>query len=100
RMVRPDGTVATAGQFIPAAEQMGLVRLVDRRALEMTIAELHANPSISLGVNVSGTTAADTAWLTTFIDYVRANNAVASRLLVELTETAALHHFEESAQFV
>jgi diguanylate cyclase (GGDEF)-like protein len=100
RMVRPDGTIATAGQFIPAAEQMGLVRLVDRRALEMTIAELHANPAITLGVNVSGTTAADTAWLRSFIDYVCSNRAVASRLIVELTETAALHHFEESAQFV
>jgi diguanylate cyclase (GGDEF)-like protein len=100
RMIRPDGTIATAGQFIPAAEQMGLVRLVDRRAIEMTIAELHAHPTITLGVNVSGTTAADGAWLTTFIDYVRANRAVAPRLIVELTETAALHHFEESAQFV
>jgi EAL domain-containing protein (putative c-di-GMP-specific phosphodiesterase class I) len=100
RMIRPDGTIATAGQFIPAAEQMGLVRLVDRRALEMTIADLYAHPTIVLGVNVSGTTAADSAWLTTFIDYVRANGTVAPRLIVELTETAALHHFEESAQFV
>jgi diguanylate cyclase (GGDEF)-like protein len=100
RMIQPDGSVTTAGQFIPAAEQMGLVRLVDRRALEMTVRELQAHPSISLGVNVSGTTAADSAWLRSFIDYVRTNSAVAPRLIVELTETAALHHFEESAQFI
>jgi EAL domain-containing protein (putative c-di-GMP-specific phosphodiesterase class I) len=31
---------------------------------------------------------------------VRANSAVAERMIVELTETAALHHFEENAQFV
>ena len=100
RMVRPDGSVVGAGHFIPAAEQMGLIRLVDRRALEMTMAELHAHPEISLGVNVSGTTAVDGVWLRSFIDFVRAHRAAAPRLIVELTETAALHHFEDSAQFV
>jgi EAL domain-containing protein (putative c-di-GMP-specific phosphodiesterase class I) len=92
--------VAAAGDFIPAAEQLGLVRLVDRRALEMTVAALHAHPEVVLGVNVSGTTAGDPSWLKSFIDYVRANGAIAKRMIVELTETAALHHFEENAQFV
>jgi EAL domain-containing protein (putative c-di-GMP-specific phosphodiesterase class I) len=100
RMLRPDGTIATAGQFIPAAEQLGLVRLVDRHALEMTVAQLHAYKNATLAVNVSGTTAADSSWLRDFLDYVRANKQVANRLIVELTETAALNHFEENAQFV
>jgi diguanylate cyclase (GGDEF)-like protein len=100
RMRREDGTVATAGQFIPAAEQLGLVQLVDRRALEMTVAKLRAHPDITLGVNVSGTTAGDASWLKSFIDYVKANDQVASRMIIELTETAALHHFEENANFV
>ena len=34
------------------------------------------------------------------MDTVRAERDVAPRLIVELTETAALHHFEENAQFV
>jgi len=100
RMHRSDGTVASAGQFIPAAEQLGLVRLVDRRALELAVADLYANPKVSLAVNVSGTTATDPAWLRAFIDDVRANRAIAPRMIVELTETAALHDFEENAQFV
>jgi diguanylate cyclase (GGDEF)-like protein len=100
RMQRLDGTIAAAGQFIPAAEQLGLVRMVDRHALEMTVARLHAHPDVVLGVNVSGTTAGDPSWLKSFIDYVRQNATVANRMIVELTETAALHHFEENAQFV
>lgn len=100
RMIKPDGTIAPAGHFIPAAEQLGLVRLVDRRALEMAVAALHAHPEINLSVNVSGTTAQDSAFLQSFVEYVKANAAVASRLVVELTETAALHHFEENARFV
>ena len=100
RMVKPDGSIATAGQFVPAAEQLGLVRLVDRHALEMTVAQLHAHPDITLAVNVSGTTAGDPSWLQSFIRYVQSNSTIASRLIVELTETAALHHFEENARFV
>jgi len=100
RMRTPDGTILPAGHFIPAAEQLGLVRLVDRRALEMTVAALHEQPHVVLGVNVSGTTAGDPSWLKSFIDYVRANSTVAKRMIVELTETAALHHFEENANFV
>jgi diguanylate cyclase (GGDEF)-like protein len=100
RMQRPDGSIATAGQFIPAVEQLGLVRLVDRNALEMTVAKLHANPHVTLAVNVSGTTARDPSWLQSFINYVRANHQVAKRIIVELTETAALHAFEENVKFI
>ncbi len=100
RMRKPDGAIVAAGQFIPAAEQLGIVRLVDRRALEMTIAQLHAHPDISLAVNVSGTTAGDPSWLQSFIHYIREHQAVASRLIVELTETAALEDFEKSTRFI
>lgn len=100
RMARADGTIASAGQFIPAAEQLGLVRLVDRHALEMTVAQLRANPDVTLAVNVSGTTARDPSWLQSFVNYVRVNDDVAKRMIVELTETAALNDFEESARFV
>ena len=100
RMQRLDGTVATAGQFVPAAEQLGIISLVDRRALEMVVATLKANPDVRVGVNVSGTAAGNPSWLNSFVDYVRANQQIACRLDVELTETAALNHFEENAQFV
>ncbi|HET7335859.1 MAG TPA: EAL domain-containing protein, partial [Rhizomicrobium sp.] len=100
RMARTDGSIAGAGEFIPATEQLGLVRLVDRRALEMMVAQLHANPELSLAVNVSGTTAGDPSWLQSFINYVQSHSEVASRMQVELTETAALNDFEESARFV
>jgi EAL domain-containing protein (putative c-di-GMP-specific phosphodiesterase class I) len=100
RMVKPDGSILTAGHFVPAAEQMGIVHLIDRFSLEATVARLKAHPSITLAVNVSGTAASDPVWLQSFVDYVSAEQQVAPRLIVELTETAALHHFEENAHFV
>lgn len=100
RLRREDGTLANAGEFIPAAETLGLVRLVDRRALEMAVAQLYAHEEVRLSINVSGTTACDQSWLQSFINYVRENREVAERMTVELTETAALHGFEENSRFV
>jgi diguanylate cyclase (GGDEF)-like protein len=100
RLARKDGTIAAAGEFIPAAETLGLVRLVDRRALEMAVAQLYAHEDVKLSINVSGTTAGDQSWLQSFINYVRENREVAERMTVELTETAALHGFEENSRFV
>ena len=100
RMERISGEIVSAGYFVPAAEQMGIVHLIDRFALETVIAKLKAHRTASLGVNVSGTAAGDPAWLQSFVDHVRHNRDVADRLIVELTETAALHHFEETARFI
>jgi diguanylate cyclase (GGDEF)-like protein len=100
RLQKLDGSILTAGHFVPACEQMGIVHLVDRWALEATIATLKAQPCVTLAVNVSGTAASDPVWLQDFVDHVRSNQVVAPRLIVELTETAALHHFEENARFV
>ncbi len=100
RLKRADGSIAAAGEFIPAAETLGLVRLVDRRALEMAVAQLYAHEDVKLSINVSGTTAGDQSWLQSFINYVRENREVAERMTVELTETAALHGFEENSRFV
>ncbi len=100
RMARRDGSIISAGHFVPAAEQLGIVHLIDRFALETVVARLKAHKAITLGVNVSGTAAGDPAWLNSFVDHIRDNGEVAERLIVELTETAALHHFEENARFV
>jgi EAL domain-containing protein (putative c-di-GMP-specific phosphodiesterase class I) len=98
--MQADGEAVSAGQFIAAAEQLGLVRLMDRHALEMMVSRLHADPEVTLAVNVSGTTARDPSWLESFVSYVRANRDVAQRIIVELTETAALQDFEENARFI
>ncbi len=100
RLLRPDGQEITASYFVPAAEQMGIVHLIDRFALETAMTELKRHDAIHLGVNVSGTAASDPIWLQGFVDYVRDNRDVADRLVVELTETASLHQFEENARFV
>ncbi len=100
RMVKPDGEVVSAGAFISVAEKLGLVRLIDHRVLELTVRTLTENPDVHLAMNVSGMTAVDRSWLESMTGYVRDHIDIAPRLIVEITETVALHELEESARFV
>ncbi len=100
RLMAPDGSIMVAGDFIPVAEQLGLVRLVDQRVLELAVETLRAHPQMELALNVSGMTATDPSWLGAFVSNIRSNRDVADRLTLELTETVAIHDIESSARFV
>jgi diguanylate cyclase (GGDEF)-like protein len=100
RISRPDGQIIAAGDFVPVAEQLGLVRRLDRRVLELSIATLKKYKGARLSLNVSGMTASDRPTLEAFVAYLEAHTDVVPRLIVELTETAALIDIEESMRFV
>lgn len=100
RMLTDDGEVISAGSFMAAVEELGLIRLVDRYTLEMAVEELVQSPDTTLTVNVSGMTAADANALTGMLDLVKAHQTVADRLVLEITETVAMQDIENSAQFV
>jgi EAL domain-containing protein (putative c-di-GMP-specific phosphodiesterase class I) len=100
RMRMPDGRLIPAAEFVPAVERLGFIRLIDRYVLDKTLAELEAHPEVRLGFNISGLTAADRPWLRSLISQVRNRPELAARMVVEITETAALCDIEESARFV
>jgi len=100
RMYSPEGELIPAGQFVPVVERLGLMRTLDRRSLDLTLQTLEMNPEITLAFNISGVTAADRGWLRTFIARLKDRSDLATRLIVEITETAALHDLEDSARFV
>lgn len=100
RIARPDGQIIAAGDFVPVAEQLGLIRQLDRRVLELTVAALMKHRGACLSLNVSGMTASDRPTLEAFVSYIEAHADVAPRMIVELTETAALIDIEESMRFV
>lgn len=100
RMEQPDGSLTSAGEFIPVAEQLGLSRLIDRRVLELSIEVLKKHPSIKLSVNVSGLTASDHEWLVTLHRLTGGRRALTERLIIEITETAAIHDLDLTINFV
>ena len=100
RMYAPDGKLVAAGEFVPVAERLGMIRALDRRALNMALHDLESQPNVTLAVNISGVTAGDRGWLRTLVTRLKDRPDLARRLIVEITETAALHDLEDSARFV
>ncbi len=100
RIHRGDGTYIPAAQFIPIVEQLGLMRTIDRYVLSLALEVLGRQPDLMLAVNISGLTATDRSWLRALIGHLKTRPDIAQRLIVEITETAALQDIEESARFV
>jgi EAL domain-containing protein (putative c-di-GMP-specific phosphodiesterase class I) len=100
RMRDETGAILAGADFITAVEHVGLIGHIDRFVLEKALRELGTHPNVRLGFNVSGLTACDRPWLRSLISRLRNRPDFARRLVVEITETAALHDIEESARFV
>ena len=100
RMERPDGSIVSAGEFIPIAEQLGLSRLIDRRTLELSVALLKRHKGLTLSVNVSGLTASDHEWLVALRRLTGGRRDLTNRMIIEITETAALDDLDQSINFV
>lgn len=100
RMHDEAGNPVPTAEFISTIEHHRLIGLVDRFVLEKAIEELTRHPGVRLGFNVSGLTACDREWLRSLTTRLRNRPDLARRLVVEITETAALHDMAESARFV
>jgi diguanylate cyclase (GGDEF)-like protein len=100
RMIEPDGSVTTAARFMPAVEDLGMIRPIDRMVLEAGIQELSKNPAARIALNVSGLTTTDRSWMRGAIALLRDKREIASRLMVEITETAGLEDVDACARFV
>lgn len=90
RLRQADGTLLTASAFMPAIERLGLAPLIDRHVLSMTLEALRQHPVARFAVNIFPQTMQDRAWMKTFERAVADDPAVAERLIIEVTETAAL----------
>jgi EAL domain-containing protein (putative c-di-GMP-specific phosphodiesterase class I) len=100
RIRRADGSLAPASAVIPIAERLGLVRLIDHRVLELLVSEMAAVPALRSSVNVSPASITDPDWWSTLGALLRANSGVAERLIVEITESTAIHDVDDTRGFV
>jgi diguanylate cyclase (GGDEF)-like protein len=100
RIRRADGTIVPASAVIPVAEQLGLVRLIDNRVMELVTAELVATPTLRASLNVSPDSIIDPDWWSALGARLRAHPGVAQRMTLEITETAAIQNLDETAGFV
>ncbi len=99
RMFGDDGKPIAAALFVPAIEQLGLAFELDCRIFDMAVRDLETSPDLRLAVNVSGLTVAQADWH----DYVKHaladRRSVAERMVIEITETAAIVDVGETRRF-
>ncbi len=100
RVYRSDGTIAHANEIIPVAERVGLVRMLDYRVLELVVTELAASPALTASVNVSPDSTLDPDWWAGLGALLHANSGAAERLIIEITETAAIQNVDDARGFV
>jgi len=90
RLRTDEGEVISAGNFIMASERLGLVHLLDRRALELAAEALRQFPEIHIALNVSAGTVKDMDTADAYIAALKALGPDVRRVTLELTETVAL----------
>lgn len=100
RIRRPDGGLIAASDVMPVAERLGLVRLIDHRILELVMAELADTPDLRLSVNVSPASTIDGTWWNALAAALASRPSLAPQLIVELTESAAIQHLDDTRAFV
>ena len=99
RLRQRDDAIVSAARFVPIAEKLGLVRLIDHRVLELAFEELLHGAQPQLAINVSGYTITDNVWLDMFKALSKAHPSATERLVVEITETVAIEEIGESQEF-
>ena len=99
RMERADGTRVSAGEFMPIAEQLGMSRLIDMRTLQLAVDLLKQYPKLSLALNVSALTPANHDWLVMLHRLTGGRRLLTNRLIVEITETAAVADIDQTIAF-
>ena len=100
RVNRADGGIAHAGEIVPVAEKLGLVRMLDYRMMELVVEALVTAPALRASVNVSPPSTLDPQWSAGLTALLRANPGTAERLIVEITETAAIQDIDDTRGFV
>ncbi|WP_438950967.1 EAL domain-containing protein [Porticoccus sp.] len=102
RMVDREGAIILPGKFIPAAEHYGLVEDIDRWVLNNIFAYLEKStrPEQRFAVNLSGNTISDEGLKDYIIGKFDATGVSPSQLQFEVTETAAIRHFDRAMDLI
>lgn len=100
RLVDQNGKINSAGVLIPIAEKMGMINIIDHLVLEMVFKELAQAPDVVLAYNISNMTTSDRKWYGRFTEIATRHPDIASRMVIEITETAAHRDLRETAYFV
>jgi EAL domain-containing protein (putative c-di-GMP-specific phosphodiesterase class I) len=100
RVQLPDGAVISGEPLVRAAEDLGLVGLVDHRVLELALHLLGLRRRARIAINASGSAIIDPSWLDALAARLRRLPDAGRRLQIELDERAAGTDVEATRRFV
>lgn len=89
---RAEDPAESPAAAIQALERQGLIGRLDWSVLWTVIGLLEIHPDRELACNISALTLRPNAWWRELVRYLCGRRAVASRLLIELTETSPIAH--------
>lgn len=95
-----EGAAEHVGGLVPALERLGLVRRLDQWVVETVIDTLRANREVVLGCNISAQSARLDAWWVFIVAILSEERDIASRLVIEITETSAFEDMGAAREFV
>jgi EAL domain-containing protein (putative c-di-GMP-specific phosphodiesterase class I) len=99
RIITEEGEIISAGPFIEAAEDFGFAVFIDKLVFRMAVEELKRNPDIYLAVNCSSLSMYGNEWLSLAQSLI-SDSKIASRLMVEITETSSRRDLAVMTKFV
>ncbi len=104
RLVDEDGTLILPKAFMASAERFGLIQEIDRWVLREAIRLIAAhgpdNGIEAFEVNLSGKTISDQGLARFIQEELEAHGADPAKLVLEITETAAISDLEQARRFI
>ena len=104
RMLDDEGNIIGPGDFIPVCERMGLIHEIDRYMVREVIKSLSTLPQsqndVALHVNLSGHAFQDPSLFKIIKTEIENKQIDPSRLLFEITETAAVANATQTREMV
>jgi len=99
RLIDGDGNSRTPGNLLVSLERLGLVRALDHFVVSAVISELEQNPDVTLAANISAQSAQLDGWWWDVEERLSADRSIAQRLVIEITETAAIPNISAAVAF-
>lgn len=91
----PHGNWLAAGRFLPIAERLGLVKILDLAALSQGLKQLgDGTGDTDLAINLSATTLSDPAFPAEIDALLKAHRKLARKLWIEVAETGVFKHLD------
>ncbi|MBL8967966.1 MAG: EAL domain-containing protein [Spirochaetaceae bacterium] len=107
RLVNEDGSIASPGHFIPAAERYNLMPLIDRwvivNAMKSYRLLMDRGADLAgkvMSINLSGPSVLDETLIDLILLQTRSSGLDPSRICFEITETAAIQNLSYATRFM